>query len=46
MPILDQAAKLATRKLPKVISPKTHSIIDYAVAGSFFYSWRSSVETQ
>jgi len=36
MPILDQAAKLATRKLPKVISPRTHSIIDYAIAGSFF----------
>ena len=36
MPLLDQAAKLATRKLPKVISPRTHSIIDYAIAGSFF----------
>lgn len=36
MPLLDQAAKLATRKLPKVISPRTHSIIDYALAGSFF----------
>lgn len=36
MPLLDQAAKLATHKLPKVISPRTHSIIDYAIAGSFF----------
>lgn len=44
MPLLDQAAKLATRKLPKVISPRTHSIIDYALAGSFFiigaFLWR------
>jgi hypothetical protein len=44
MPLLDQAAKLATRKLPKVISPKTHSMIDYAIAGCFFgmaaFFWR------
>lgn len=36
MPILDQAAKLATNKMPKVISPKAHAIIDYAMAASFF----------
>ena len=36
MPILDQAAKLATRKMPKVITPKAHAIIDYAIAASFF----------
>ena len=44
MPILDQAAKLATRKMPKVITPKTHAIIDYAIAASFFamaaFFWR------
>lgn len=44
MPILDQAAKLATRKMPKVITPKTHAIIDYAIAASFFvtaaFLWR------
>ena len=36
MPILDQAAKLATRKMPKIITPKAHAIIDYAIAASFF----------
>jgi len=36
MPILDQAAKLATRKMPKVITPKAHAVIDYAIAASFF----------
>ena len=44
MPILDQAAKFATNKMPKVISPKTHAIIDYAMAASFFgmaaFFWR------
>jgi hypothetical protein len=44
MPILDQAAKFATNKLPKVITPKTHAIIDYAMAASFFgmaaFFWR------
>jgi hypothetical protein len=36
MPLLDQAAKFATNKLPKVITPKAHAIIDYAMAASFF----------
>ncbi|MBZ5509342.1 MAG: hypothetical protein LAO78_28120 [Acidobacteriia bacterium] len=44
MPILDRAAKFATNKMPKVISPKTHAIIDYAMAASFFgmaaFFWR------
>lgn len=35
MPILDQATKFATNKMPKVISPKAHAIIDYAMAASF-----------
>jgi hypothetical protein len=44
MPILNQAAKFATNKMHKVIRPKTHAIIDYAVAASFFgmaaFFWR------
>ena len=44
MPLLDQAARLATRKMPKVITPKAHAMIDYAVAASFFvvgaFLWR------
>ena len=36
MPILDKAAKLVTNRMPKVISPRTHAIIDYAMAASFF----------
>ncbi len=36
MAILDTSVKALTNRLPKVISPKTHAIIDYATAGSFF----------
>jgi hypothetical protein len=44
MPLLDQAAKFATNKIPKIINPKAHAIIDYAMAASFFgmaaFFWR------
>ena len=36
MPILDQAAKTVTNRLPKVINPTAHAIIDYGMAASFF----------
>ncbi len=36
MPILQKGAAMVADKLPKVISPKTHAIIDFANAGSFF----------
>lgn len=36
MPMLQKGAAMVADKLPKVISPKTHAIIDYANAGSFF----------
>ncbi len=36
MAILDTSVKALSNRLPKVISPKTHAIIDYASAGSFF----------
>ena len=36
MPLLDRSAKWATNKMPKAIGPKTHAMIDYAVAASFF----------
>jgi hypothetical protein len=35
MPILDKAARWTTNKMPKLISPKTHAVIDYAMAASF-----------
>ncbi|MGC2695997.1 MAG: hypothetical protein WA738_09415 [Candidatus Angelobacter sp.] len=44
MPILVQAAKFATNKMPKVINPTAHAVIDYAMAASFFgmaaFFWR------
>ena len=44
MPLLDKAAKWTTNKMPKVITPKAHAIIDYAMAASFFgmaaFFWR------
>ncbi len=35
MAIVDSSVKALSNRLPKVISPKTHAIIDYATAGSF-----------
>ncbi len=35
MPLLHQGAKFAVRRMPKVISPTTHAVLDYLVAGSF-----------
>jgi hypothetical protein len=44
MPILNTAAKLLVKPLPKIISPKAHAILDYMTAGSFLMSaawfWR------
>jgi hypothetical protein len=36
MPLLQTGAKFAARKLPDVINPATHAVLDYAVAGAFF----------
>lgn len=36
MPILHQAARWTTNRLPKIINPKAHAMIDYATAASFF----------
>jgi hypothetical protein len=35
MPVLDRSAKFITNRLPKVITPKAHAVIDYAMAASF-----------
>jgi hypothetical protein len=35
MALAQQAAGLMTNKLPKVISPRTHAIIDYLMIGTF-----------
>jgi hypothetical protein len=35
MPVLDQSAKFLTNRLPKVINPTAHAVIDYAMAASF-----------
>ncbi len=44
MPMLVRATKWATEKMPKTITPKTHAIIDYAMAAGFFgmaaFFWR------
>lgn len=36
MPIVQQVTGWATNKMPKVISPTVHAIIDYGMAASFF----------
>src|ERR1700759_1942877 len=35
MPLLDKSAQFVTNRLPKVISPAAHAVIDYAMAVSF-----------
>ncbi|HSM86677.1 MAG TPA: hypothetical protein VLT16_11020 [Candidatus Limnocylindrales bacterium] len=44
MPLLVQATKWATNRMPKAINPRAHAVIDYAMAASFFgmaaYFWR------
>lgn len=36
MPMLQKGAAMVADKLPKVISPRTHAIIDFVNAGTFF----------
>ena len=36
MALAEIGARALSNRLPKVISPKTHAIIDYATAGGFF----------
>ncbi len=36
MALLQKGIEIAAGRLPKVITPKTHAAIDYAVVGSFF----------
>ncbi|HEY6935646.1 MAG TPA: hypothetical protein VI424_00760 [Terriglobales bacterium] len=35
MPLLHSSVKLLTKKMPKVISPRTHAVLDYVTAGTF-----------
>jgi hypothetical protein len=41
-----QGLRLAARKMPKVVSPRTHAALDYAIAGTFLLmaarQWRSN----
>jgi len=36
MALLETSIRTLTHRMPKVITPKAHAIIDYATAGSFF----------
>jgi hypothetical protein len=44
MPVLTSAVDVATRKLPKLLSPDAHHVADYLLAGSFIaagaWFWR------
>jgi hypothetical protein len=46
MPMLNNVAKLVAKPLPRMISPKTHAVIDYITVGSFVLGaglfWRKS----
>lgn len=36
MPMMEQATRWATNRMPKAINPTAHAVIDYAMAASFF----------
>lgn len=36
MPLMQKGVAMMANRLPKVINPTTHAVIDYAVAGTFF----------
>ena len=46
MALMQKGVQALTERMPKVISPRTHAIIDYATAGSFFLAgallWKRS----
>ncbi|MCU1299029.1 MAG: hypothetical protein JWO91_3307 [Acidobacteriaceae bacterium] len=46
MPILTNAVDVVTHRLPKVVSPKGHAVIDYITIGTFFIAgalfWRKN----
>jgi hypothetical protein len=46
MPVLEKGVQMMTNRMPKVVSPRAHAIIDYALAASFAVagarSWRGS----
>ncbi len=46
MPLLQRGLNLAAGRMPKIIKPQAHAVIDYVVAGSFFVTagllWRRS----
>jgi hypothetical protein len=35
MPLWQQGTRAITRRMPKIIDPSTHAVLDYAVAGTF-----------
>ncbi len=46
MPLLQKGIAMATGRMPKIIKPPAHAVIDYMVAGTFFITaalyWRRS----
>lgn len=46
MPLLQKGIAMAAGRMPKLIKPQAHAVIDYVVAGSFFVTaalyWRRS----
>ena len=41
MPILTSATHVLTRRMPKIISPKAHAVVDYVTAGAFLLTGAS-----
>lgn len=35
MPLLNNAAKIIAKPIPKVVSPRVHAIVDYTLVGAF-----------
>jgi hypothetical protein len=45
MPLLEKGVHTVANRLPKVISPRTHAFIDYALAGSFVVAGLAALKT-
>jgi hypothetical protein len=45
MPLLEKGVHTVANRLPKVVSPRTHAFVDYALAGSFVAAGVAALKT-
>jgi hypothetical protein len=45
MPLLEKGVHTVANRLPKLVSPRTHAFVDYALAGSFLVAGVAALKT-